>query len=297
MAIISHLQGGLGNQMFQYAMGRALSERYQTPLLLDCSWFKSTPNGSTVREFQLPLLKIPNIDSILKNQTLPLGRYGRILQKIIPFGPLVLREKEGFKFDSKILSLGKDVRRNIHLIGYWQSYKYINGIRPQLQIVFQSNSPISAHYEDYLQKITSTESTMVHIRRGDYVALESANQYHKPLEISYYLNALKEMQTKKPSTHFFVFSDDLVWAKKMLPKDLPITFIENAQTPEAAVQELQLMMHCKNHIIANSSLSWWGAWLKKDSGGLIYAPSRWIRDTKLNLDDLLPNNWNRLSTD
>jgi hypothetical protein len=297
MAIITYIQGGLGNQMFQYAAGRALSVRYGVPLILEKSWFDSTPKGSTPREFQLPLFRLQASTQIKSNNRLPKGKLGRILQKITPLKPHTIRESKGFQFDPRTLMLENNVNSDIHMIGYWQSYKYINEIRPILQEEFQTKVPLSNQYADYLEQIRLADSTMLHIRRGDYVHLPSANEYHKPLEIEYYLKAIDEMLLKNPTSHFFVFSDDLGWAKAMLPKTLNITYIENINGPDAAAQELQLMTNCKNHIIANSSLSWWGAWLKKDTSGMVFAPNRWIRDKTLNLSDLLPKEWIQLQAE
>lgn len=297
MAIITYIQGGLGNQLFQYAAGRALSKRYGVPLHLDKSWFDSTPKGSTPREFQLPLFRLPASAQIKSNNKLPSGKLGRILQRINPFKPHTIRESKGFQFDPRTLMLQNHANKDIHLIGYWQSYKYINEIRSILQDEFQTKAPLSNRYVNYLEQINLTDSTMLHIRRGDYVHLPSANEYHKPLEIEYYLKGIDAVLLKNPVAHFFVFSDDLQWAKAMLPATLNITYIENINELDAAAQELQLMTHCKNHIIANSSLSWWGAWLKKDTSGIVLAPNRWIRDKTLNLSDLLPEEWIQLQAD
>lgn len=294
MAIITYIQGGLGNQMFQYAAGRALSKHYGVPLLLEKSWFANTPKGSTPREFQLSLFKLPASDQIKSKNSLLTGKLGRIAQRINPFKPYTICESQGFQFDPKLFLLEGALNKDIHMVGYWQSYKYINEIRSILQDEFQTKNPLSNHYAVYLEQIKRTDSTMLHIRRGDYIHLRSAYEFHKPLEIDYYLNAIDTMLLKNPEMHFFVFSDDLEWAKAMLPKTLNITYVENTGKPDAAVQELQLMTHCNHYIIANSSLSWWGAWLKKDTTGTVLAPNRWIRDAALNLSDLLPAEWIRL---
>lgn len=295
MAIISHIQGGLGNQMFQYGIGIALSKRYQTNLQLDCSWFETTPPGSTPRQFELPLLQISDEVLINPNRSFQAPKLNKFLKRILPsFGSHILKEKNGYRFDDRLLKLQYHLHRNIHLIGYWQSFKYIEEIRPELQLAFQTKSPPSNRYQEYLDRIKTSNSTMIHIRRGDYVHLHSANLFHQALNDSYYLRGIEEIRHLVPETNFFVFSDDLDWAKNTLPSNLPITFIEHSDTKDAAAQELQLMTNCNNHIIANSSLSWWGAWLKKEKQGHVFAPNRWIRDQSLNLDDLIPQDWERL---
>jgi hypothetical protein len=163
-----------------------------------------------------------------------------------------------------------------------------------LQQEFKTQQPISDHYQSYLNSIRNSESVMLHIRRGDYVNLPSAAKFHGALALSYYQQAIEELLLNKPNAHFFIFSDDLPWAKEALPKDLQITFVENALQADAAAQELQLMYACKHHIIANSSLSWWGAWLKQDCGGFVFAPHRWISDSSLDLSKLLPAHWQKI---
>jgi len=186
-------------------------------------------------------------------------------------------------------------QRDLYLSGYWQGFPYIDSIRTELQQEFQTASAISSAYQAYLQEINSTESVMVHIRRGDYVHSPAAAKIHGALPLSYYLKAIQELVAKKPNAHFFIFSDDLPWAKQALPESIQKTFIENVPSSDAVAQELQLMFACKHHIIANSSLSWWGAWLKKDVAGLVYAPNRWINDSTLHLSSLLPAEWKRIS--
>jgi hypothetical protein len=297
MAIISHIQGALGNQMFQYAVGLALSKHYNSNIRLDNSWFNSTPADSTPRQFELPFLQIPEISTITTTSTLAQGRLGRLLQRLNPMGPHILRERKGFVFDEALLNHQCKLGHDIHLIGYWQSYRYIQEIQDELKLTFRTKSPLSTHYQKYLKEIISSNSTMIHIRRGDYVSLQSANLFHKALDISYYLLGINEIHKVNPETHFFIFSDDLDWAKSVIPKYLKVTYIEHEGTKEATAQELQLMTYCTNHIIANSSLSWWGAWLKKEEQGYVFAPNRWIRDASLNLDDLLPQSWKRLNAE
>jgi hypothetical protein len=163
-----------------------------------------------------------------------------------------------------------------------------------LQQEFKTKQPISDHYQSYLESIRASEAVMLHIRRGDYVNSPSAAKFHGALSLSYYQEAIEALLLNKPNAHFFIFSDDLPWAKEALPKDLQITFVENALQADAAAQELQLMYACKHHIIANSSLSWWGAWLKEDCGGFVFAPNRWISDNSLDLSNLLPTHWHRI---
>ncbi len=294
MAIYSYLQGGLGNQMFQYAIARALSEHYQSTFLLDRSWFDKPQAETTPRPYQLDLLNI---------QEVPVGKVAfpkrpdrlmRAIQKWLPLGPVIYYQQKAFGFDEGLLHLKAMHQRDLFLFGYWQAFPYLEAIRPILQSEFKTKRSTADHYQPYLDQIRSSESVMIHIRRGDYVDSPSAAKFHGVLALSYYQQAIEVLLLNRPNAHFFIFSDDLPWAKEALPQDLKITFVENSSESDAAAQELQLMYACKHHVIANSSLSWWGAWLKQECGGLVFAPNRWISDSSLDLDNLLPANWQRI---
>ena len=294
MAIYTYLQGGLGDQMFQYAIARALSEHYQSTFLLDRSWFDVPQAETTPRPYQLDLLNIQEVPMSKVAFPKRPDRLMRAVQKWLSLGPIIYYQQNAFGFDEGLLGLKAMHQRDLYLFGYWQAFPYLETIRPILQSEFKTKRSIADHYQAYLEKICSSESVMLHIRRGDYVHSPSAAKFHKALALSYYEQAIELLLLNKPNAHFFIFSDDLPWAKEALPKDLKMTFVENSLQADAAAQELQLMYACKHHIIANSSLSWWGAWLKQDCGGLVLAPNRWISDSSLDLSNLLPANWQRI---
>jgi hypothetical protein len=293
MTISSYLQGGLGNQMFQYAIARSLSEHYQIDFTLDSSWFNSLEKGVTPRKLELPLLQID--EALFKeNGQLSKGKKLKLaFQHYLPFGPIIERQVDAYDFNDELFNLKRLDVRDLHLFGYWQSFKYFNQIRPLLQQDFLARSALPETHQKYLAEIKSSESVMMHIRRGDYVHSPSASKFHGALDIEYYLSAMKHILSIYKNAHFFIFSDDLVWAKASLPSDIKFTYI-NSAIKDSAIHELQLMTYCKHHIIANSSFSWWGAWLKKDFGGNIYSPNRWISDRNLDLSNLLPADWIRL---
>lgn len=294
MAIYSYLQGGLGNQMFQYAIARALSEHYQSSFLLDRSWFDVPQAETTPRPYQLDFLKIQ--EAPISKVAFPKkpNKLTRAVQTWLSFGSVIYYQQNAFEFDERLLRLKEMDRRDLFLFGYWQAFPYLKTIRPILQAEFKTKRSTADHYQPYLEQIRSSESVMLHIRRGDYVNSPSAAKFHGVLVLSYYQQAIEVLLLNKPQAHFFIFSDDLPWAKEALPKDLKITFVENSLQADAAAQELQLMYACKHHIIANSSMSWWGAWLKPECGGLVFTPNRWISDNNLDLSNLLPANWQRI---
>jgi hypothetical protein len=294
MTISSYLQGGLGNQMFQYAIARALSTHYNTDFVLDSSWFNDLEKGVTPRKLELPLL---NIDQTLFNNSGKLTtkkKFRLALQHYLPFGPIIQRQVNAYDFDQAIFHLKNIGRRDLYLFGYWQSFRYFSHIRALLQLEFTAREQLPQAYKKYESEILTSESVMVHVRRGDYVHSPSASHFHGALDLNYYLNAFKQILSAHHNAHFFIFSDDLDWAKSALPQDLSMTFIENLSLDNSTVHELELMTSCKHHIIANSSFSWWGAWLKKGSGGYVYSPNRWLSNRSLDLSNLLPADWLKL---
>jgi hypothetical protein len=294
MAIYSYLQGGLGNQMFQYAIARALSEHYQTPFALNRGWYDKPQGEATPRELDLTLLNIREI--VISSDPFPNRprKISRLLQKFLPTKNLVIYQRNAFDFDPSLFNLQKISSKNVYLSGYWQAFPYIDAIKEQLKEEFRTKSEISDNYRAYLEKIQLSESVMVHIRRGDYVYSPSAAQYHGVLPIGYYQKAIVEMIAKRPKAHFFIFSDDLAWAKEALNANIEKTFIEHSSTYDAVAQELQLMYACRHHIIANSTLSWWGAWLKQNDSGLVYAPRHWVNDANLDISALMPPEWQKI---
>jgi hypothetical protein len=294
MNIITQLQGGLGNQLFQYAAARALSHKIHSPLLLDQSWFSKTYDNVTPRDFLLPLMNIKgSFISYEKAIKRPKKIY-RLAQKFWPIDPFIFVEKTPFRFDSQIGSAPAFKRQNLYLMGYWQSYKYFESIKSILQSEISPKNSLDSHYQNYLEQINTSESAMVHVRRGDYIDLASAARIHGFIGLDYYQKGMQSILEKNSDTQFFVFSDDLEWAKENLPHQDKCKFIESISSSNAVIQELELMTHCQHYLIANSSLSWWAAWLSKNPNGSVICPSQWTTDSSVNWSELLPSSWHRI---
>jgi Glycosyl transferase family 11 len=294
MAIITQIQGGLGNQLFQYATGRALAEQYRSDLILDIDWYQNTYQDVTPRSFELSKFAIKASVADSYPRVPRLSRLRKTLQSLLPLQPFILQEKKHYTFDGCVnqLSLFKD--QHLYLRGYWQSYKYFEKIQNLLRLELTPNQGLDSAYGSYFDQISRAGSTMLHVRRGDYIHLAAASKVHQVVDINYYQAAMQKAFSMQENIQFFVFSDDLPWAKANLPFQEKLTFIEGAQTHDDVIQELSLMRACQNHIIANSSLSWWGAWLKDREDGFVIAPSRWINDASAGVNDLLPPQWLRL---
>ena len=294
MNIIAQLQGGLGNQLFQYAAARALSQKHHIPLLLDQGWFSKTYEDVTPREFLLSLMNVKGSFISYGIEIKRPKKMYRLAQKFWPIDPFIFVEQIPFRFDPQLGKAPSFKQQNLYLMGYWQSYKYFESIKSILQTEISPKNPLDKHYQNYLEQIKTSKSAMVHVRRGDYVNLASAAKVHGFIGLDYYQKGMQSILEKNPDTQFFVFSDDLQWAKENLPYQDKCRFIEPTSSVDAVIQELELMTHCQHHLIANSSLSWWAAWLSKNPNGSVICPSQWTTDTSINWSDLLPSSWQRI---
>jgi len=294
MDIISQLQGGLGNQLFQYATARALAHKNECRLLLDQGWFTKNYSGVTPRNLLLDSLNTKGVFVSFTPTIKQPKRLRLIFQKFLPITPYIYLEDRPYFFDSRLINSPPFQQQSLYLMGYWQSYRYFTAIREQLLEEICPKSELHPHYQHYLKKIKASNAAMVHIRRGDYINLPSAAKIHGFIGIDYYNEGMKILLDKYPKTHFFIFSDDLPWARENLIYQDCVTFVKSLDVADGVIQELELMTHCQNYLIANSSLSWWGAWLCKKRLSHVICPKRWANIGTQNWDDLLPANWHRI---
>lgn len=276
------LMGGLGNQMFQYAAARSLAIKHNVGVKLDLSFLNTNSKGQyTQRQFELDVFKIDAklfspIDIFFEN-------VGKNISLLSPWK--VYRENY-FSYDTNFNQLPDKT----YLIGWMQSEKYFSDIRSQILNEFQLKKPFDVSANDLLNKIQNTNSISIHIRRGDYVQNSNASSYHGVMPIEYYRQAIEIISSKVKDITVFCFSDDIEWCKANLNIQFPINYATFSATQHPAV-ELSLMSKCKHNIIANSSFSWWGAWLNTNNNKIIVAPQKWFRDSGINTKDLLPNSW------
>lgn len=289
--IIVRLIGGLGNQMFQYSLGRTLSLKCQSDLYFDISLLEKLLPNVTPRHYELDVF---NIKACIASSDL-LKRVPFLLKDVIRLGIRkrfkgetvfqYVKEKNP-NFHDEILSLPD----NVYLDGYWQSEKYFSEIVNIIRKEFSFVSPPSAINQELLKEIGECNSVSMHIRRGDYVSNPKYMEIHGVLEIDYYMQALKLIRKNVKDLHIFVFSDDISWVRSNFKTDLPLHFIDH-NGAEKDYEDLRLMSSCKHHIIANSSFSWWGAWLCENPEKIIYAPKKWFNRLNFDEGDLIPDSW------
>ena len=281
------LKGGLGNQMFQYALGRTIAQRRGTSIALDVSSYRY----DKLREYSLGIFRIAEKfgDFPRRGLARALGlRLSRNLGRLrVPGFTYVLTEKK-FSFDPTVL----DAPRDVYLDGYWQSEKYFKEIEHIIREEFALNSTMG-NVQKLAERIQSTESVCVNVRRGDYVSLPSSIAFHGFVGTEYYAESIKVIHARVANPTVFVFSDEIGWCIDNLRFDCPTTFVGHDYAGEKFREYLYLMSLCKHFIIPNSSFAWWGAWLS-NTKGIVVAPKKWFNTTELDTSDLIPTGWVRL---
>ncbi len=290
--VIVGLAGGLGNQLFQYAAGRRLALKNNVPLKLDnISWF---PRDFYQREYSLKYFSI--VENFAdRGNCFPglLGKYKRkLLRKSnqwIEFSRRRYIEESASAFDKRLFDLR--VARKIYLKGYWQSEKYFKDIETELREDLRFREEHDAANIELAKKICDTEAVCVHVRR-----LLGVRNHEDPLDPShtksnfvcdeYYKHAIDRILSKVDRPHVFVFSDYPSWAKENIKVDCPVTFVTNNDGTKD-YEDMWLMSQCKHFIIANSTFSWWGAWLGGYAEKKVIVPSSGFANSV----DMLPAEW------
>jgi hypothetical protein len=294
--IITKLEGGHSNQLFQYAAGRRLAHKLGVKLYMDKHWFSTITEGDTPRFYELDGYKFEQnfIDknsfalAEKKPQNLKVKLYN--LTKGGSKPRIEHIRQHGNSFNKQILDLGD----NVYLEGWWQDERYFKDIRPLLLKEIELRTRPNTKNAAWLKQIKSANSVSIHIRRGDYVTNEAAKKFHGLMGPAYYQKALDQLNKKTGQSNFklFVFSNDIEWCKQNLNFKYATAFIDGYNS---GAEDMRLMKNCKHNIMANSSFSWWGAWLNQNPDKVIIAPKVWFLDKKANSEtEIIPDNWLRI---
>jgi Glycosyl transferase family 11 len=296
--VVTRLIGGLGNQMFQYATARALALRCGAVLKLDLSGFDSV-SGNTPRRYELDAFPI---EAAITSRS-DLAQFGlkskpsyvwrKYVNRVLRTAPRnsiypIYRERH-FHFDAALMTLTAP----IYLEGYWQSEKYFLPCADTLRREFCPTAPLEPQNAAFAAAIDAVNSISLHVRRGDYVNDPRTKRYHGVCSLDYYRQAVEYIKTRVAAPHLFVFSDDHEWPRRELDFGLPTTFVD-ANPPDRGYRDMQLMARCRHHIVANSSFSWWGAWLSTWPEKIVIAPRRWFASSEHDTRDLIPERWLRV---
>lgn len=279
--IVVKLISGLGNQLFQYAFARQLSLRCGVPLKMDTTFFED----QKLRNFSLhhyhinatiaSSKEIERFTTKYKANKLSTSIYYKI-EKYIPLNwRLYYQEKKWWLLDDNIYKL----RPPFYINGYWQNHHYYKALSPIIKNELKLKVSLKPHLKQLLNEIIRENfSVAIHVRRGDYISDKGANQTMGVLPIVYYHKAIEIILERITYPTFYVFSDDIDWAKQNFNDEKRFIFISGNKDFE----DLELMQNCKHQIIANSSFSWWGAFLNINPQKIVICPKNWLANAQQN---------------
>lgn len=281
--IITEINGGLGNQLFQYAAGLSLATRHQTELKISIQF----QEGNTARSLGLSHFNIKLKEASEKEYAIlhPNSRIERIVQGILPVSYKRFYQEKNFAYQTGFEKLGS----NVYLKGYWQSELYFSSIKEKISSAFTMEPASYRSIAPFIEELEKIDSVAIHIRKGDYLIPPYATFYAN-LENSYYNQALALLSNKSSSLKLFVFTDDVNWVNTHLHLNLPYTLVSTIHTHNM-YEDFKAMQSCKYHIIANSSFSWWTAWLSERTDKMVIAPKKWFNLGPKDTQDLLPKTW------
>lgn len=304
--IITRLMGGLGNQMFQYAAGRALAWRHRTVVKLDVTWFEvQGPDREAHSRFALDCFRfaplVATADEIAQARGRKLTRTERwalqIARRLRLPTLVALLDRPGHIFsETRVAPFRPEfavLPNHTYLEGMWQSPRYFADIADALRDDLELRAPPQGRNVELLATIASEpDATAIHVRRGDYARSQLAINGVCPPE--YYRAAVARVLERVPCPRWFVFSDEPDAARALLGWLNDATFVTHNSGPTAAVEDIRLMRACRHHVIANSTFGWWGAWLAAHSGQVVVAPTQWFQGPEHDAADLLPGEWLRV---
>ncbi|MHB8206956.1 alpha-1,2-fucosyltransferase [Mucilaginibacter sp.] len=288
--IIVRLQGGLGNQLFQYAFGKKLAIQNHCELKIDTSFYR----GQNLRSYLLYHFSIKEnfatINECNELRERHFSKLNRLLRKYLKT-KLNLIEEKSLLFDPQYLK----IKNYTYLSGYWQSEEYFKDISAEIRAEFNVKTPTTIANQILLDQIVSCNAVSLHIRRGDFVIDNAVSEIHGTCGLEYYTDAAKLLASQITDPIFYVFSDDIPWAKKHLKLSQMAIFVD-INDGFTAFEDIRLMQHCRHNIIANSTFSWWGAWLNPNPDKIVVAPKIWFADPAMNLQSasIVPDKWIRL---
>ena len=285
--IIVKLQGGLGNQMFQYAAGLALAKKHGVELKLDLATYDH--DDIFKRTFLLDKFKIDakiatseEVDHFKKQ-----GILFKIKDKLNPAHRKKIVIEKPFIFFGDF----DKIECEAYLDGYWQSEKYFKRFADDIKKSFELKD-VSPCLTSIINEVSRVNSVSIHVRRADYVTLDFVNDRYGVCPASYYKMAAEEITNKIGPVDYYIFSDDVAWIKANLELGGPATIISEMGLKD--YEEVIVMSKCRHNIIANSSFSWWGAWLNQNPDKIVCAPKKWLKTSVFDPSYILPSEWIKL---
>lgn len=275
------LRGGLGNQMFQYALGLNLAQKNNADLRIDTTFLNDrTPRKEfTYRKYDMDVFELaPHFTALSKwSDAFPIPGAWLALDlasmkiRSALHSQTIVREKTDLVFDPDVLN----ARGDLLLYGRWQTDKYFLEIADAVRDAFQFKYGFEGEAVLMANAIAGSDSVSLHVRRGDYVNFQSMKNLMGDTDTDYYRRAVAAIAQNLPHPRLFIFSDDIAWCREHLKFDFATTYLDDSTRGPKASWHMHLMSLCKHNIITNSTFSWWGAWLNQNPGKTVIAPKRW----------------------
>lgn len=290
--IIIRLKGGMGNQMFQYAMALNVAKKIETELQIDlCSLLDRSKGDFVYRNYDLSIFNVNDkfitnpklIKQLSKFKSASITKYFR---NKVNKNRIYIKEKD-FEFQSDFITKAVD---NTIFEGWFQSYRYFEPIEDLIRKEFIFKQPVLAHSQTLLANIKSSNAVCLNVRRTDFLKVDNLNTTNK----NYFLNAANLIAKRVENPSFFVFSDDVEWCRENIKLEHPVTIVGHEHKGVKFGNYMQLMIACDHYIIPNSSFAWWAVWLNQKMDKTVIAPLNWFNDKNIDTSDLVPDNWIRI---
>jgi hypothetical protein len=260
---------------------------------MDRAWFGAIADGDTPRVYELAGYRFEQRFVGPESFTLAAEaprRRDRLVRSRSSRPALAHYRQRGHGFDARVLDLPDDT----YLDGWWQDERYFLEIRSILLDELELRSPVTGRDAGLLRRIRDGVSVSVHVRRGDYVSNPASRAFHGLLDVAYYEAALGRLAELSGTSGLgvFVFSDDIEWCRENLRLGSAATFVDSGNS---GAEDMRLMKNCRHHVVANSSFSWWGAWLSDHPEKIVVAPRKWFGDAEADAQtEIVPRSWLRL---
>lgn len=289
--IVVRFQGGLGNQMFQYAFGRALSMRSGMELYLDPSPLNPKKNRGYQLDAFILSAKVADsrkIQYLITPHFIIRKKLWKALKIPFKYADTHILEKN-FPYDKDIASR----KTSAYFDGYWQTEKYFGDCKDTIRQDFSFRNEEALRRHVQYEEVLNSNSVSIHIRRGDYVKNPKYRKRLYVCKLEYYKNAMKYLSERFENLTFYIASDDHEWVKNNFEISKHIKLIESKN----ALEDLYIMSKCKHNIISNSSFSWWAAWLNSNENKRVLAPDIWFNPcAKIDFRDIVPDSWIKIKT-
>jgi len=290
--IITRLKGGMGNQMFQYAMALSVAHKLDVELKIDlCSLLDRSKGDFVYRNYDLSIFAVPpnfvHSESLLQHLSkLKSSSVTKFFRNRVNRGRKHIKET-AFQYDQKYQ---KEAVDKTIFEGWFQSHRYFSEITPLIKQRFTFKNSILPESQELLQKIQNTKAVCLNVRRTDFLKVDTLNTTN----LDYFIKAAKLIAERTENPEFFIFSDDIEWCRENIRLDHPLTVVSHEHKGEKFGNYMQLMIACRHFIIPNSSFAWWAVWLNDHTEKIVVAPKNWFTDPAIDTSDLVMDSWLRI---